>query len=687
MPTWRGNTYRFTVTAATAAAGDTYTNNAQTFTVTDAIAGGTVLYCFGTGAPTATGNLVRATGAGTDPIVFSGFTGPNTNWGTPSNWLENAIPTTTTTAVFDAQSRDCIVNTNARACSDFTTTNYTNTITFDFDVQVNGNITLGAGMLFGGTAFLNLRFASAGLTRNVNCPSALTIPRLSYNGGNSGTITFTNNTTITNLTCTDGSNVGYTFSPVTGSVTITISNGTFNTNSIQNISARAILNANTTLTFSGTSTLTANTNNAIILGSGTIQTASGANLTINRNWTYTGGSGGTINFSQGTVSFGSTKFTQNSALILNFPASVGVFNNIDCSSTLTLQSDVAVAGNYAIPGVGGEVHTINGAFNFIARSNINLNSQTIAGNATFKLETNANATLSGSSGVISISNFIIDKGTGILTISAPLNISSANYTVTSGIISHTNTIIFNSTQTITHTVPATYNNINFANNSTTKTLNGNPLVANQITCNVSQTFAGDRGFTTGTFSSVNTVSIALTFANVNASPSAEYIVTGQLTIRGTESGRIILQSAGNTGNFLGTANGTTFTGSQANLAAGMTLSQATGQAPTGFSNLFPARPVIVSGGPSSWVMDLNVTPSTGSITMRAGFKAKLTLQAGASQEVAFVTTQDIDSSAGQTIYAFLSNTDSAATNVNLFRTLNWGPLVAPSGSSFYTWVC
>jgi hypothetical protein len=86
-------------------------------------------------------------------------------------------------------------------------------------------------------------------------------------------------------------------------------------------------------------------------------------------------------------------------------------------------------------------------------------------------------------------------------------------------------------------------------------------------------------------------------------------------------------------------------------------------------------------------MDLNVTPSTGSITMRAGFKAKLTLQAGASQEVAFVTTQDIDSSAGQTIYAFLSNTDSAATNVNLFRTLNWGPLVAPSGSSFYTWVC
>jgi hypothetical protein len=692
MPTWRGNTYRFTVTAATAAAGDTYTNNGQAFTVTDAIAGGTVLYCFGTGAPTATGNLVRATGAGTNPIVFSAFTGPNTNWGTATNWLENAIPTTTTTAVFDAQSRDCIVNTNARACSDFTTTNYTNTITFDFDVQVNGNITLGAGMLFGGTAFLNLRFASAGLTRNVNCPSALTIPRLSYNGGNSGTITFTNNTTITNLTCTDGANVTYTFSPVSGSVTITISGGTFNTNSILNGAARAILNANTTLTFSGTSTLTAFTNNTIFLGSGTIQTASGANLTINRNWNYTGGSGGTINFSQGTVSFGSTTFTQGAALTLNFPASVGVFNNIDGGSTLTLQSDVAVAGNYGLPGTGGLTHTINGAFNFIARSNINMGGgNTIAGNATLRMETTANAaiTVASNSSVISIANFIIDKGTGILTLpSSTLTFSGAVYTLTSGTISHAGTIQFSNNKTITHTVSASYNFINFATNNATQTINGNPLVANQITSNINQTFAGDRGFTTGTFSAVQPTSpIALTFANVNASPNVEYIVTGQLTIRGTESGRIILQSAGSTGNFLGTANGTTFTGSQANLAAGMTISQATGQAPTGFSNLFPARPVIVSGGPSSWVMDLNVTPSTGSITMRAGFKAKLTLQAGASQEVAFVTTQDIDSSAGQTIYAFLSNTDSAATNVNLFRTLNWGPLVAPSGSSFYTWVC
>ena len=621
--------------------------------------------------------------------------GADNNWSTTGNWDTGVIPAVGTDAIFDGvtganPNKNCTVNASNRICANFNTTNYTGTITFDFDVQVNGNITLGAGMGFGGTAFLNLRFASAGLTRNVNCPTALTLPRLSYNGANSGTITFTNNTTITNLTCTEANNVTYTFSPVTGSVTITISGGTFNTNSITSGLARAILNANTTLTFSGTCTLTAFTSGSILLGSGTIQTASGANLTINRNWNYTGGSGGTINFSQGTVSFGSTTFTQGIALTLNFPSSVGVLNNIDAGNTLTLQSDVAVAGNYGIAG-SGTTHTINGAFNFIARSNINIGSgNTIAGNATLRLETTANAaiTVASANCVISIANFIIDKGTGILTLpSSTLTFSGAIYTLTSGTISHAGTISFSNSKTITHTVSASYNLITLASANSTQTINGNPLVANQITCNVNQTFAGDRGFTTGTFSSVQTVAISLTFANVNASPNAEYIVTGQLTIRGSESARVILQSAGSTGNFTGTANGTTFTGSQANLAAGMTLSQATGTAPTGFSNLFPARPIIVSGGPSTWVMDLNVTPSTGSITMRAGFKAKLTLQSGASQQVAFVTTQDIDSSAGQTIYAFLSNTDSAATNVNLFRTLNWGPLVAPSGSSFYTWVC
>lgn len=72
---WDG-TLKFAVTAATAAVGDTYTNNGQTFTVGYAIAGVTTLYAkpASSGLPAASGNLVRTSGSGTDPIVFSSYT-------------------------------------------------------------------------------------------------------------------------------------------------------------------------------------------------------------------------------------------------------------------------------------------------------------------------------------------------------------------------------------------------------------------------------------------------------------------------------------------------------------------------------------------------------------------------------------------------------------------------------------
>ena len=63
--------YHFTVTSASAAVGDTYTNNSKVFTVVETLSSGTDLYCTGTGAPEASGNLARTAGAGTNPIVFS----------------------------------------------------------------------------------------------------------------------------------------------------------------------------------------------------------------------------------------------------------------------------------------------------------------------------------------------------------------------------------------------------------------------------------------------------------------------------------------------------------------------------------------------------------------------------------------------------------------------------------------
>jgi hypothetical protein len=534
MPTWRGNTYRFTVTAATAAAGDTYTNNGQTFTVTDAIAGGTVLYCFGTGAPTATGNLVRATGAGTDPIVFSAFTGPNTNWGTPSNWLENAIPTTTTTAVFDAQSRDCTVNASNRPCSDFTTTNYTNTITFTFDVEVNGTTTLGAGMLFAGTGFINIRFTANSQTRTLDVATGLTVPRLAYGSAVSltgSTISLTRSTTVTNLTNNNGT--ASTFQ-ITGTFTLTLSGGTLTHTS----TGRTVLSSTTILDFSGTCTATGGN-----FSGGTIRTLSGSSLTVTGNWSY--GSAGTIDFSLGTVNFGTTRFQQNAALTLNFPASVGSFYDYGGSpSALTLQSDVVVSRDYIIDNAIAS-HTINGAFKFIVQGKASINGgATISGTATISFEGTSNngAIVISTAGTVifTIATINIQKSTATFTLdnsTRVLRISSANYTVTSGtIINTTSTLEFSGTQTITHTVAATYFNITIVGATPTKTLSGNIWnIAGTLTVNATAAFAGTIGWTAATFSSIPTTTTTITIQN-----GVTYTVTGSLVMQGNSPTSAIL---------------------------------------------------------------------------------------------------------------------------------------------------
>jgi len=66
-----GSVYTFATALSNASAGATYTNNGQTFTVSTTIAPGTVLVCTGTGAPSASGTLTKASGTGDATIVFS----------------------------------------------------------------------------------------------------------------------------------------------------------------------------------------------------------------------------------------------------------------------------------------------------------------------------------------------------------------------------------------------------------------------------------------------------------------------------------------------------------------------------------------------------------------------------------------------------------------------------------------
>jgi len=174
MPIWRGNTYRFTVTAANATANATYINNGFTFTVTDTIAAGTVLFCTGTGAPTASGTLTRTSGTGDATITFSANTAPNTNWGTSTNWLTDGsgagVPTVSTDAVFDNISSNCTVNV-VSVCRNLnfnSGTGYTATIDMANQISVGTAaaggqaITLSPGMGITGTS--PLRTIAAGTT-------------------------------------------------------------------------------------------------------------------------------------------------------------------------------------------------------------------------------------------------------------------------------------------------------------------------------------------------------------------------------------------------------------------------------------------------------------------------------------------------------------------------------------------
>jgi hypothetical protein len=70
------SSYKFIVTSASATTGATYTNNSITFTVVDTIASSTVLTLTGSGAPTTSGTLTKASGTGDATITFSQFIAP-----------------------------------------------------------------------------------------------------------------------------------------------------------------------------------------------------------------------------------------------------------------------------------------------------------------------------------------------------------------------------------------------------------------------------------------------------------------------------------------------------------------------------------------------------------------------------------------------------------------------------------
>jgi len=257
----------------------------------------------------------------------------------------------------------------------------------------------------------------------------------------------------------------------------------------------------------------------------------------------------------------------------------------------------------------------------------------------------------------------------------------------SGSVSHAGTLTLGTGTVVDTTSAVSWNNITIPA-SASITINSQLLVTNSLLLSGSATFIGAYGFTCGNLS-CTTAASTITLQNIFANPFAEYRVNGVLTLIGTLASRIILQAAGSA-----TFNGTITPIGQLNYisgtipAIGMTVSQTTGISPVGLIGLLPSRPVITSGSSPTFNISPSATTTIGaSFSMRAGYKAKFILTNGTgTQNVGYVTTQDIDSSDGQTIICFGSNNDDTSVNTALYRTLNWGPLIAPSGSVYYTFV-
>lgn len=376
---------------------------------------------------------------------------------------------------------------------------------------------------------------------------------------------------------------------------------------------------------------------------------------------------------------------------------------IETNAIVTLTNDTTFAKNVTTSGISGTA-TINGS-KLLVGGNLTSASQTIQGTSTIEFTGSSNATWAAGSyqNTIIVNKTVpatVTTATGNINWGAPNRIFTMNSAV--------NFTTFQTSFTLSNT-PLTINNTSgFLNSffnlnipSLTLNINGATMqVAGTLLCTGGVTFAGAYGWTTLNFSCTVAGAI-IRLQNITQFSSAEYTVNGLLNLVGTLGNRLILDSSGRA-NFTGSiATATAPTGSTMTLSAppstgtivnGMTVSQATGQIPPGLAPFINDRPTIASGGSLVWVLNKTLTTRvptpTGTIALAAGFKAKFTLanNGTSSQNVIYVGTQDIDSSAGKPIFVTGSNGDDAATDQALFRTLNWGPLVVQSGSVYYTFI-
>jgi hypothetical protein len=617
------------------------------------------------------------------PTYYKRNTSGTTNWNLATSWStvsstsavnSGTFPSSTTLdpVIFDANSSNVTVNVVSN-CTSLDFTNYAGTITMTSNLAVYGNIILGASMGISGSGILSIGATSTYTSNNVTWTSTLQL-------GITNTITVTLGsliTTVQNLRVTAGAS---------GQIQ------TVNSNTLNILGDLTMLSH-----LAGSTQLN-------LIGSGTWNSQGGTNsevrtkLNIDTLGTITRGANGSayagleLKYTQGNLVNGSLY------LLLSNNASTSsiISNGVNWGNVYILANNNTLTDDMNIDSLLFSSNAVVNGSNLRINGNISQpTGAVITGTTVFQVIGTGNQTWNAANTATRIANSMnIDKASGTFTITS----ANLSYGSATAVLTHTQGTFVPGTSTfLTPTGGVTFNIIGsgFSLNNWnpvigTYTINTNPLVVNNsLLLAGSTTFLGTHGFTTQNFTCTLAASI-ITLQNINANPLAEYIVNGVLTLIGTAANRITLQAAGSA-----TFNGTITPVGQLNYlsgtipSVGMTVSQATGVSPVGLIGLLPSRPVITGGTSPTFTISPSATTVIGtSFSMRAGYKAKFTLTNGTgSQNVAYTTTQDIDSNAGATITSFGSNGDDINNStISLFRTLNWGPLIAPSGSVYYTFV-
>lgn len=509
------------------------------------------------------------------------------------------------------------------------------TMTFPTDLYVNGNFTLPNG------------------SNTFNGPGKVFVAgNLSNNGGGTGNLVIELNGTGT----------------VTNAIPLNV---IVNTAGVITPASTAIFHGNLTLQ-SGTVNLA----NPLRKGGGA--------LIINPVFNFTGSS--SLIFQNFDFVNGTHTVTSNG---VTWPTSVQISNITNNSITVTLNDVLTVTGSFTTTAVGGQQHTLNGSNLQVNSDLIISNTNGLIGTSTIILQGSSSSNWNHTVTSPLQNNLTINKSGGAtVTLIGNITWGAAGRTLqkTAGNINPGTSSV-----SIPNTISVTINDITFWNLTmgTTTTLTQNILntINNNLTLTGSTTFTGTAGWTTNNFTHGGANTICTLQAGVT------YTVNGIFTMIGTAAQRATLQSndfanvtvnIGSLSNLMNVTAGTI-----PNPAAGYVLGSIAFSTalPPALSNIIPDRPTIASGSASPYTL-VNAIGTTAltSYAGQVGKKAFFNVTNGTgSTNVIYAQTRDIDSNGGITILAVQTFADNTATP-NLFRTLNWGPLIAPSGSVYYTFV-